>query len=85
MINFFKSKKFKKDIVGIFDDWKVGKFKITKGPYSLWIANDYYGFNDEGDPFLMGFTREEKKLLWQEIRGLARRKIFKEFNLNKYI
>tara|TARA_R110000737_G_scaffold219429_1_gene235497 strand:+ start:373 stop:654 length:282 start_codon:yes stop_codon:yes gene_type:complete len=89
MIKYFKErkrlKKFKKDIVGIFDDWEIDGFSLKNKDYYLYV-NGFKGFVDSGQskPFLVTFSLEEKELLWKELkqRGFSNRnKIFKEFNL----
>jgi len=85
-----KRAEFKRKINGFFDNWKVGKYHAVKGPYILWIGDDFYSaFNDEGSAeFLSVFSEWERKLLWKEAmkaksskEGMAREAVNKEFNL----
>lgn len=87
-------KQFKKDVQGIFSDWITTKYTIEKDDYCLWISNGFESFQDytgntikDNQPFLSGFTKKERKILWKELHNnkfyaSVRKKIFKEFNLN---
>lgn len=86
-------KQFKKDVRGIFLDWKKTKYTVEKDDYCLWVCTGFKDFKDyfcdieHKQPFLRAFTEKERKILWKELHNNkacppVRKKIFKEFNLN---
>ena len=96
MIEYFKKRKqFKKDIKGIFDNWKRDRFFLYNDKYCLWIANGLYFFQDdigigcetESRYFLKEFNAWQTKLLWKEYKSgnkktEGRKKLDEEFNIN---
>ena len=89
-MEYFKERKrlkqFKKDIKGIFNEWRSDRHHLENGRYKLWRASGLGHFRDEGrECFLTCFTKAERELLWKESlnrqTSKGREKIFKEFNL----
>jgi len=82
-----KLRKFKDQIKGIFNDWTVEEYTMTKGRYCLWIGNGCANFADyhSTSNFLKAFSKEERKILWEEFENIGthkRREIFAEFKLD---
>ena len=64
-------------IEGMFRDWKFGRYNATCGGYSLWIANEFYGFEAHDDAktrLLAGLTRRECRAVYRETMREQRRR-----------
>ena len=64
-------------VEGMFRGWKFGRYNATCGCYSLWIANEFYGFEDHDDAktrLLAGLTRRERMEVYREMMREQRRR-----------
>ena len=64
-------------VEGMFRGWKFQHFYATIGHHSLWIANEFYGFEDHDDAktrLLAGLTRNERKAVYREMMREQRRR-----------
>lgn len=72
---------FKDIIKGFFDDWVYeNEAVLTNDKYCLWTYREYESFKDykigsySKEPFLIYFNDQEKKVIWDEIQEMLKRK-----------
>ena len=63
-------------IDGMFAEWHFGPYRVTRGPFCLWVANGFlsFGDNDHGAPFLRGYGVWTRWLIWREFKREVRRR-----------